>query len=195
MKSNTPFVRALTIEKSTHRLYIRSYSIDDKECFAMYSDPDLTRFFDHGQPRTKTEIDIYLEERGAYFFQQGLPFGLFSVFLKHSLTFIGQVDVVPSGEAGEVEIGWIFLKEFHNRGYCSEAVKFFLIPFIKDLAKEKVEVEGKPIHRIIATAHPENKASQRMMEKAGLSFYKQGLRYRNNPRNWYELKLGDKNGE
>jgi RimJ/RimL family protein N-acetyltransferase len=46
------------------------------------------------------------------------------------------------------------------------------------------------INRIIATAHPHNHASQRVMAKEGLAFYKKGLRYGGNPRNWYELKLG-----
>lgn len=185
----------LIIESNTERLYIRSYTDNDYlSCLLIYSDPDLTRFFDHGKPRTKAEIDTYIEERGVYFFQKGFPFGLFSVFLKDSLNFIGQVDAVPTENPGEVEIGWIFRKEFQSLGYCTESIIFFLIPLIKKLATEKIEVAGKIIDRIIATAHPENKASQRIMEKAGLSFYKEGLKYGGNPRNWYKLELGDENG-
>lgn len=194
MESCINLSKAVFIEKNTDRLYIRSYTSDDYEdCLSLYSNPVLTRFFDHGKPRTKTQIDAYLKERGDYFFQKGLPFGLFSVFLKNNGTFIGQIDVVPTGEPGEVEIGWIFLKEFQNRGYCSESVISFLIPLIKELVNDNVEVAGKIINRIIATAHPENKASQRIMIKAGLSYYKKGLRYGGNPRNWYELTLGNQN--
>jgi len=181
----------LTIEKYTTRLYIRSYNeYDYEDCLSIYSDPELTRFFDHGKPRSKFEIDAYLEERGLYFSQRDLPFGLFSVFLKDGVTFIGQVDVVPTGEPGEVEIGWIFRKEFQNLGYCSESVISFLIPFIKNLSKEKIEVSEQVIDRIVATAHPDNTPSQRIMEKAGLSFFKTSLRYGGNPRKWYALNLG-----
>ena len=194
MRNSIELAKAIFIQKTTDRLYIRSYNSSDySNCLLLYCSPILTQFFDHGESRTKTEIDAYLEKRGGYFFQKGLPFGLFSVFLKDKRTFIGQVDAVPTNEPGEIEIGWIFLKEFQNLGYCSESVIFFLIPFIKNLVYQKVEILGKIINRIIATAHPENKASQRIMKKAGLSFYKKGLRYGGKPRNWYELRLGNQN--
>lgn len=186
--------KPMVIKEFTSRLCIKSYDPSDYPyCLTVYSDPQLTRFFDHGRPRTQAEIKAYIEERGSYFFDQGIPFGLFSVFLKEDASFIGQVDIVPTGNPGEVEIGWIFCKEFQNFGYCSESVKEFLIPFVKNLSRNKVEVYGKVIDRIVATAHPENLASQRIMQKAGLSFFKRGLRYGGNPRNWYQLNLGKQN--
>lgn len=184
------FKEFLTIETETPRLYIRSYhTCDYEDCLAIYSNPELTHFFDHGEPRAKAEVDEYIASRGLYFFEKGLPFGLFSVFLKDYKTFIGQVDLVPTEDPGEVEIGWIFRKEFQNFGYCSEAVIDFLIPFAKILAKKNIESNGKKISSIIATAHPKNLASQRIISKSGLSFYREGLRYGGKPRNWYKKTL------
>ncbi|PCI77780.1 hypothetical protein COB21_02600 [Candidatus Aerophobetes bacterium] len=186
----------LRIENYTDRLCIRAYTEEDYEdSLSIYSDPELTQFFDHGKPRSKLEVDIYLEERSSGLKKRGLPLGLFSVFLKDNSIFLGQVDVVPTGDPGEVEIGWIFRKNFQSLGYCSEAVKSFLIPFIINLSERGVKVAGQVINRIIATAHPKNKASQRIMEKMGLTFYKDALRYAGNPRNWYEFNLKNKGAE
>jgi RimJ/RimL family protein N-acetyltransferase len=190
MGSAACFKKSQITEGFTDRLYIRSFNDEDFiYSLSLYSDPLLTQFYDHGKPRNETEVEAYIEERESYLLSTGLPFGIFSVFLRDKRTFIGQIDVVPTGEPGEVEIGWIFLKEYQNQGYCSEAVNFFLIPFIKELAKKKIKIGGHVINRVIATAHPDNKPSQRIMEKIGLSFYKTGLRYNGNPRNWYELNL------
>ena len=78
-------------------------------------------------------------------------------------------------------------------GERSESVIFFLSPLLKDLAQKRVQASGKIIDRITATAHPENKASQRIMQKSGLSYYKKSLKYGGKQRNWYELKLGNQN--
>lgn len=196
MKNDMIATKPLIIERTTRRLFIRSYNGDDYEdSLFLYSDPELTHFFDHGKPRTISEIKNYLAERGSHFFEAGCPFGIFSVFLKDDLTFIGQIDALPTEIPGEIEIGWIFKKEFQNQGYCTEAVNTFLIPLIKEVAFDGVEASGSKINRIVATAHPNNIASQKIMMKSGLSFYKKGLRYGGNPRNWYELNLENLNNE
>ncbi|MBS0615704.1 MAG: GNAT family N-acetyltransferase [Verrucomicrobia bacterium] len=180
----------LLIEGFTERLYIRSYQDSDLEsCLDLYSDEEITKYFDNGKPRTAQQILEYIKERGRRYFDRGEPFGLFSVFLKDSFTFIGQVDLVPTGNPGEVEIGWIFLKDFHNKGYCTEAVQDFLLPLIQGLYKRNYQSTGLTINRIIATAHPKNIASNKIIQKAGLAFYQSSLRYEGNPRNWYSLNL------
>jgi len=182
------------IKSSTPRLQIKSYDPSDyKNSFSMYTCPILTRYFDHGKPRTKPEVDTFISKRGTYYFNKGTPFGLFSVFLKENNAFIGQVDLVPTGKPGEVEIGWIFKKDYQNFGFCSEVITFFLMPFIQNLIREEVQSSGVVINRVIATAHPENKASARIILKAGLTFFKKELRYEGNPRNWYELNLESSN--
>jgi len=183
---------SLSIESFTDRLFIRSYSEEDFErCLSLYGDKEITKFFDHGQPRTKEEIFEYVQNRGGKYFDLGEPYGLFSVFLQKSNTFIGQVDLVPTGNPGEVEIGWIFHKRFHNNGFCSEAVLDFLLPFIRKIVEMGFKANGEIINRVIATAHPENIASNKIIQKAGLTMYKSQIRfeYGGNPRNWYELTI------
>ncbi len=188
MKPQTPFFNKINFQ--TERLSIQSYEDKDyAQCVELYSDADLTKFFDHGRPRTPLEIDNYIDERSRLYQRQNLPFGLFSVFIKKCNSFAGQVDLVPTGVPGQLEIGWIFKKEFQNQGYCSEAVNSFLIPMVKELQEKNFQVFGKVINEIIATAHPENKPSQKVIKKAGLLFYKKGLRYAGNPRLWFKYQL------
>ena len=180
----------LSIESFTDRLYIRSYLKEDfDQCLLLYSDKELTKFVDRGEPRNEKEIYEYVEERGDRYFNQGQPFGIFSIFLKENKTFVGQVDLVPTENPGEVEIGWIFHKEFHSKGICTEAVLNFLMPFVYKLAKMGYKSNGRLINRIIATAHPENIPSNKVIQKAGLVMYQTCLRYGGNPRNWYSLDL------
>lgn len=182
--------KCFCVESETERLVIKDYRESDFEnSVSLYNNPELTKFFDHGEPRTLNEIREYIAKRGRCYFEKNEPFGIFSIFKKNNQCFIGQVDLVPTGDPGEVEIGWIIHKQFQGQGYCSEAVLDFLIPYIKILAKNKIKTHGALIDNIIATAHPENLASNKMILKAGLSLYKQANRYGGNPRNWYNLKL------
>lgn len=178
----------LSIEAFTDRLFIRSYDEDFERCLSLYGDGELTRYFDHGKPRTYREIVEYVGDRGSRYFDQGLPFGIFSVFLKEGV-FVGQVDLVPTENPGEVEIGWIFLEKFHGQGLCSEAVMSFLMPLVQRIVNMKLKSKGAVINRVIATAHPENIASNKIIQKAGLTLYQTGLRYGGKPRNWYCLNL------
>lgn len=180
----------LCVEVVTKRLFIRSYLDKDfNQCLSLYGNKEITRYFDHGNPRNNREIVDYVKERGGWYFNKSEPFGLFSVFLKENDVFIGQVDLVPTEVPGEVEIGWIFHQQFHNKGYCSEAILEFLLPFINKIHAKGIKSKGILVHRVIATAHPENIASIKVIQKAGLVKYQFKKRYQENPRNWYACSI------
>ncbi|MCH9634054.1 MAG: hypothetical protein S4CHLAM7_07920 [Chlamydiae bacterium] len=181
---------SLFIKAHTERLVVKSYQdIDFENAVSLYGNPELTKFFDHGEPRTLVEIQNYLSCRGTYYFKHGRPFGIFALFLKGKHDCIGHIDIVPTEQRGEVEIGWIMHKEYQGKGYCSEAVLQFLMPFIDILKNRNIMVNGGPVNKVMATAHPENLSSNKVITKAGLKLYKQENRYKENPRNWYRLKL------
>ena len=192
-KENITFVNngaKIDIQGFTNRLFIRSYQDEDyKACLSLYSDPVITRYFDHGEPRSRSEIDAHIQERGRFFFDKGEPFGLFSVFLRTDNQFIGQADLMPTGNRGEVEIGWILHKTWQNQGYCSEGTQCFLLPLIYKLKEKNYQSGEAVINRVIATAHPENGASQKIIQKLGFSMYKSSVRYGGRPRFWFELPL------
>jgi RimJ/RimL family protein N-acetyltransferase len=184
------FNASIHIQTTTQRLYIRSYiEADFSHCLKLYSDENITKYFDQGTPKSYREIQEHVNDRGVRYFSRQEPYGLFSVFLKDTNEFIGQVDLVPTEIPGELEMGWIFHKQFHGKGYCSEAVLEFLIPLIKETRKLKFKTNNKIVNRVMATAHPENIPSNRMIIKAGLKLYKTGLRYGGQPRNWYAKEI------
>lgn len=71
---------------------------------------------------------------------------------------IGFCGLVHPGGQSEVEIKYAFLRSHWGRGLASEAV----------LALLKYASNALAIDRVIATVAPENLASQRVLEKAGL---------------------------
>ncbi len=93
----------LFVEMETDNLYVRSYKDEDFEnCVLLYGDEGITKFFDHGKPRSRKEVEDYVAQRGRRYFNRGEPFGLFSIFDKQDMSFMGQVDLLPTGEPGVV---------------------------------------------------------------------------------------------
>lgn len=175
---------------TTKRLTIQKYSESQFEnAFRLYSDPQLTRFFDHGAPRSEAETRSFLQKQSLEFDSKCMPYGVFSVSISESGEFIGHIDVVPTEEPGQVEIGWIFNASYQGKGFCTEAVSEFLIPYIELLSKKNTRVHDTVIREVVATAHPMNIPSQKVMYKVGLSPIKYGLRYNNNPRIWFKMEL------
>lgn len=171
----------------TKRLIIRSYQdVDFENVISLYSDECIMKYFDHGQPRTKTELEHLIAEKGEKYFSRGQPFGLFSIFCKNSGAFIGQVDFMPFEEVGVAEIGFILHWKYHNQGFCSEVVRAMLFDYVKALHKKHFVCNELPIRKVIATVHPENNASRRVIENFGMTFDKAQKRF-GHPRLWYSM--------
>ena len=67
--------------------------------------------------------------------------------------YLNDVDVTD----GSVELGWVIHPDYQNKGYCTAAVKE---------AIQELFLMG--YHEVNAGAFPENYASMRVMEKAGM---------------------------
>ena len=66
-------------------------------------------------------------------------------------------------ETNETEVGYLLSRRFWGRGYTTEGARAAL-----QFGFERFELE-----QIIGLVHPENIASQRVLEKAGLKFTNQ----------------------
>lgn len=177
----------LKIEIETERLCICSYKEDDFENFVkLYSDEKLTKYFDHGKPRSRLEVKKLTDENGSKFFKNGEPFGLFSIFQKKDMAFIGQIDLIPFNEPGVVEIGCIFDRKYHNQGFCPEAVRAFVFAYVNELNNKGFKFNGVPINRVIATVHPANLPSKRVLQNIGMTFEKSEERF-GHPRLWFSF--------
>ncbi|CAM0116896.1 GNAT family N-acetyltransferase [Rhabdochlamydiaceae symbiont of Dictyostelium giganteum] len=176
------------VEIETERLFIRSYKSEDFQKYVqLYGDAAITKYFDHGKPKTKFEVNTLISQKGAAFFIQGKPFGFFSIFNKDGLDFIGQIDFLPTEEPGVFEIGYILHEKYHNRGFCTEALKAIIINYTRSINSLGYFKEFSVL-KIMATVHPENLPSKRVLEKMGLSLNKSQERF-GKPRLWYSLIL------
>lgn len=169
----------------TERLFIRPYQAEDFEkSVVLYGDEILTRYFDHGLPRSKKEVRHLI--KSIYKIAKSDEFlGLFSIFSKENMSFIGHIDCLPTIDPGIVELGYILHTHSQNRGFCSEAVKAFLFDYIPALNLRSNIIK---IDRVIATVHPENIQSKKIIEKMGMHFEKFLIRF-GNPRMKYFLDL------
>lgn len=169
----------------TKRLLIRLYKDEDFEkCVQLYGDEKITKFFDHGKPRNREEVSLLIDKKAKNFLDNGYPFGLFSIFLKENEEFIGQIDLIPLNQ-GVAEVGFILKEEFQNQGLATESLKAIINEYIKEINKNPLaKCDALPINKIIATAHPQNIASNKLLKKVGMSFEKNENRF-DQPRLWY----------
>ena len=174
----------LRSEIRTERLYIRSYEETDlKESVDLYGDPILTKYFDHGKPRSKEETERMVYERGILHSRSGLGFGLFSIFHQDNGAFMGQIDLLPTEAPGEAEIGCIFLRKYHNQGFPLEALSALIGDYTEALNSRKNGL----IAKILATAHPKNYASQRLIRGLGLTYERSEMRFDGQTRFLYSV--------
>lgn len=182
-----PKKRGLHVEIETKQLFMRSYDEEDFEkAVKLYGDEALTRFFDHGRPRSREDTEELMRDKMKYF-SKFEPFGLFSIFSKEEAVLVGQVDLLPVGEPGVVEVGCIFDRQYHHRGFAREAIRALIFDYVKALREGGFKCNGSFIYKVIATSHPKNHASKRLIENLGMIFDKSEERF-GHPRLWFSLE-------
>src|SRR4029450_9744224 len=97
-----------------------------------------------------------------YAIQHGEAFGysLWAVIDKTNLAFLGHCGLVPTQNSSEVEVPSAFGKAFWGQGYAPEAAR----------ASLRFGFEECGLEHILALAVPDNRASQRVMQKIGMHY-------------------------
>ncbi len=167
----------MSTEIKTKHLVIRPYEPKDFEhSVRIYGDEKITKYFDFGKARSRQEIEVLVKKLSGVF-KQGEVFGLFSVFLKSTQEFVGHIDFLSvENQVSLAEIGVIFSEKFHGQGLALEAMSAFI----------NQQVPRSNIQKIMVTAHPENHASIKLIEKLGMTFEKELIRF-GQPRREYFL--------
>jgi RimJ/RimL family protein N-acetyltransferase len=140
------------------RVFLRPVTIQDAEkIFHGYfrSEP-ATRFMNFTRQTTLEEA-LSFAERCERCWQDGLAYP-WAVIARQSDEFLGVVELRM--RAPKADFGYVFCPQFWGQGFASEAVKA-----IADWAFFQPD-----IYRIWATCHPDNIASVRVLQKAGLQF-------------------------
>ena len=136
----------------TRRLRIRTFQRSDWQAVYDYtSDPAVMVYIPEG-PFTPEQTEAFVADN------IGERARAVAVLLKTADMLIGHMVFHQWFAPQTYEIGWVFNRAYHGRGYATEAAVALL----------EYGFEALQLHRIIATCQPENVASDRVMEKLGM---------------------------
>lgn len=152
----------------TERLRFRRLEISDAEdLFRIYSDTEVMKFMGESPPSIEAERNN-IEAHIKKYYQTG-SFGFWATIFKESGKFIGRCGLLTSQIAGkdEIEIGYLLDRNFWGKNLATEAACGIL-----DFAFQRLDLK-----RIVAVIHPENLASKKVAEKAGM-VYERNVSYK-----------------
>lgn len=159
----------------TERLIIRPLEYKDLEdLFEINSDKEVVKYV-YSLSRKETDFP---KEKNLEYIQQVIEewkkekplFYEFSIELKEINKMIGHVCIYYSENINEVELGWVFNRRFHKKGYATEAANKIIEFAIKQLN----------VNRFIARCDERNLASSTLIKKLGFILKESGL-YRKYP--------------
>lgn len=144
---------------SSERLLFREFSIDDAALIhRMNSDPLVLKYV-HELPSTPERALERLHNSIIPHYQR-YGYGRWAVLLKESNDFIGWCGLKFRPERKVTDLGYRFIPSYWGKGYAFEAANACLVYGFNHLQFD----------RITATAHIENMASLRIIEKCGMQY-------------------------
>jgi RimJ/RimL family protein N-acetyltransferase len=143
-------------------LHLRQLDLEDgRLLFDLDSDPEVMRFISKGQPTSLALIETVLLPRMLASYRPWPPRGFWPAHLRTNDQFIGWFHLRPDRlDPGEMELGFRLKREAWGRGLATEGARALVELALGRWGYDKV------CARTLAT----NRASQRVMQKAGLSF-------------------------
>jgi len=149
------------IRMASGRLVLREFVVTDEDAVhAFAADPLVTRFTDWGPNRVEDTRAFLAEATAQATNPERAEFTLAAVHAR-SGRLIGSVAIgVTSVQHRRGEIGFVFHRDFWSHGYATEAAELLL----------RFGFDHLQLRRISATCHPDNHASVRVLEKAGLEY-------------------------
>jgi ribosomal-protein-alanine N-acetyltransferase len=148
----------------TDRLILRRLLPGDLDSlFALYSDPEIRRYFPEGTltyEETKEELDWFLNGHPAH-----PELGLWATVHKETNQFIGRCGLLPwtIEQRPEVEVAYLLAKEYWGQGLGTEAAQGML----------HYGFEQLNLSRLISMIYPENQASINVALKIGMTLEKE----------------------
>ena len=153
----------MTILETERLLMRRLVASDLDDLYALYRDPEIRRYFPEGtltMEETREELEWFLNGHPDH-----PALGLWATIYKPTGQFIGRCGLLPWTIDGvdEVEIAYLIAKPWQRQGLGAEVAR----------ALVQYGFETLRLERLIALVDPENEASIRTAEKAGLRSWKE----------------------
>jgi len=143
----------------TKRLNLRGFAPDDLDRLAeILSDPQVMRYMPGGQPLSRERSNRHLQSILSHWEQHG--FGWWAVIHRADDRLIGWCGLTYLPEVDETEVAYLLDRPYWGQGFATEGAH----------ASLRYGFEERNLERIIALAHLENGASQRVMQKIGMTY-------------------------
>jgi len=139
---------------------LRPFTRDDTDdIFEVFRDPETMKYFLHWLADSVEDVYGFIDWiRGV---QEQYGFSYWAMVETSSGRVIGDCGLIPlEGEGPEIELGCDVRRDKWNQGYAMEASRASL-----DYGFNVLKLD-----QIVAATHPENKASQHVLEKLGFTF-------------------------
>ncbi|MUL36361.1 GNAT family N-acetyltransferase [Gloeocapsopsis dulcis] len=137
-------------------------SCDLNPLAAIWADPEVTRFLpSRGVPILKENVEKSLKSFIEHWQQRG--YGVWAIIENESSQMIGYCGLRYLDEINEVEVLYGLAKAYWGRGIATQAAQ----------AAVSYGFNVAHLDKLIAMALPDNFASRRVIEKAGLQYEKQ----------------------
>lgn len=144
---------------TTGRLVMRPFTMSDRNAlFEIVQEPDIFRYFPTMNAWPMEKVERYIQYQIAHW--EKFNYGHWAAVMRETGQIIGWNGLEYLPDTNETEVGYLFSKAFWGKGYATESTSA-IIRFGLNRVKLK---------EIIGLTHPENVASQRVLEKSGLLF-------------------------
>lgn len=146
---------------TTTRMILRELTPDDADdLLRFYTDPVAMKYFPSSKDRKG--VMEWINRNVEAYKKHGV--GHWACTLKKDGRFVGQAGILKQEVDGEAEweVGYGFLRDYWGRGLATEAA----------IACREYGFHTKGYTRLISIIHPDNAASRRVAEKAGMTVEK-----------------------
>jgi RimJ/RimL family protein N-acetyltransferase len=147
---------------TTARMVLRPFIEADAEpLHAVLAEKDFLRYFPNPGPPSLERVQKYVALQLKHWQEHG--YGRWAVEMQEKSGLIGWNGLQYLPDTDEIEIGYILAKPHWNQGLTTEGA----------LAGLHFAFEQLGLEQIVGIVHPENGASQRVLEKLGMHFTKE----------------------
>ncbi|MBI3151619.1 MAG: GNAT family N-acetyltransferase [Chloroflexi bacterium] len=144
---------------TTPRLVLRPFTMNDRDVlFAIVQEPDIFRYFPTQEAWPLEKVERYINYQIAHW--KKFNYGHWAVVMRETGQIIGWNGLEYLPDTDETEVGYLISMAFWGNGYATESASAIV----------KFGINKIGLKEIIGLTHPQNFASQRVLEKSGLSF-------------------------
>lgn len=154
----------MNIILETERFFLRQFTLQDAPLIReLNSQPGVLKYIP--EPLLASDEEARHVLTNIIFPQYDKKLGRWAAYIKETNEFIGWCGLKWLQENSEIDLGYRFMPACWGKGYATEIAKATLQYGHHILQLEK----------IIAHAHIDNKASQKVLEKIGMQYVGEGI--------------------